>query len=86
MYLEWLVSADFESVNIPAKERAMDTKKKLLSYGNDRSPLRALLIEPSKVRFVYRSTIVGKSLDKLRFKHLNAQIFSTMKTAFRDLL
>lgn len=51
-YLEWVVSADFESVNIEPKSRASDVKQKLLSYGNDRSsPLRSLLIEPSKVNF-----------------------------------
>jgi hypothetical protein len=45
------VSADFESVKLPAKSRAVETKQKLLNTGNDRSPLRALLIEPSKVKY-----------------------------------
>lgn len=65
--MEWLVSAEFETVGLSALRRALDAREKLLRFGTDRAPMRTLQIVPSRPEpeCVTRAALLFASLGEV---------------------
>ncbi|CAD5221004.1 unnamed protein product [Bursaphelenchus xylophilus] len=47
-YIEWIVGSEYESIGMDVHKRAFDARNRLLKYQNDKTPLIALQIVPTK--------------------------------------